>query len=68
MMTYWAGKTPCWVVRSCPDDVRRECQAFRQQDKPCWGQDTPCKRLLGAPTCLSCKIWLEYAHMEPVEE
>jgi hypothetical protein len=59
--TYWQGKCPCWVLRDCIAEVRAECQAFHDQSRPCWEYDTPCKELLGVPTCLYCEVWKRYA-------
>ena len=59
--TFWEGKMPCWTIRDCIPAVRQICSAFFDQTRPCWKQETPCKRLLGVSTCFSCEVWKRYA-------
>ena len=62
--SYWKGKTPCWAIRECPIEVRKECIAYLNPALPCWEQDSYCKKLLGAATCLSCEVLSRYNRPE----
>lgn len=58
---FWADKTPCWEIRSCVDQVRRECPAYRDQSRPCWeAEGTPCEELLQKSTCFVCEVFRLY--------
>lgn len=28
--------TPCWQIKNCPEDVRKNCTAFVDNSIPCW--------------------------------
>jgi len=48
--------TPCWVIKNCPEEVRRECTAYRDKTKPCWQLvNSACKKMR---RCESCEIYL----------
>jgi hypothetical protein len=55
---FWAGKTPCWIVRSCPEEVRNQCHAYLDRSRACWEiPDSSCSSVLGMPkTCEMCKV------------
>ncbi|GAJ04375.1 unnamed protein product, partial [marine sediment metagenome] len=33
---FWAGKTPCWEIFRCLEEVREVCPAFKYRSLPCW--------------------------------
>ena len=57
---FWAGKTPCWVMRGCIFEARHLCRAYQDQSLPCWEQKTLCKELLSIDTCFACQVFKEY--------
>ena len=58
---FWDGKVPCWVIRGCPPDARRACEAYLDQSRPCWElEDTLGKKMLGIDTCFMCEVYRLY--------
>ena len=31
-----SGQLPCWLIRGCPEDLYRDCPAYKIQSLPCW--------------------------------
>lgn len=71
---FWAGKTACWEMFSCPPEVRKECPATQHTALPCWEMEgTYCKLSdygqSGAATqiCESCRVYRKYGYPEPIQ-
>lgn len=48
---------PCWEITGCPENLRSECRAFKNNTKPCWEiNQMVCKRK--AQTCDECLVLL----------
>jgi len=30
------AQTPCWLIKACTEDERKECTAYNTYDQPCW--------------------------------
>ena len=58
---FWADKTPCWILRGCVEDACDTCDAFYDRARPCWEQETLCKRLLDMESCFACEVYRLYA-------
>jgi hypothetical protein len=58
---FWADKTPCWIFRGCVAEACDTCPAFYDRSRPCWEQDTLCKRLLDMDSCFACEVYQRYA-------
>jgi hypothetical protein len=58
---FWSDKTPCWILRGCVEVACDTCVAFRNRARPCWEQDTLCKRLLDMESCYACVVYRLYA-------
>lgn len=49
---------PCWKMKGCPEEARQECQAFRDQNAPCW-MSTRKTWLCKSQECRVCKVYVE---------
>lgn len=47
---------PCWELRNCAPERRRECQAYAQPDQPCWQVWRAAEGEL-RPACLTCFVF-----------
>ncbi len=68
---FWDGKTPCWVLRNCPEMMRDTCPSYLEQSEPCWEMpDTACDRILGTEkTCDVCCVYQAYSGLaDPAED
>ena len=71
---FWSGKTPCWEMFRCPQEVRSECPSFKYRSLPCWEiEGTYCKlfdygaRGDGTDICQYCRVYKRWGHGEPIE-
>jgi glyceraldehyde-3-phosphate dehydrogenase/erythrose-4-phosphate dehydrogenase len=71
--SFWANKTPCWELVSCPESVVRACPAPRYQRYPCWQIEGTHSKLTeqgmrGDDTgaCATCRVHKLYGQGEPV--
>jgi len=71
---FWEGKTPCWEMFRCPEEVRNECPAFKYRSLPCWEvEGTYCKLFdYGAKgddtdICQYCRVYKRWGQGEPIE-
>lgn len=48
---------PCWEIKGCPEETRRNCSAYRHHPKPCWElvSRTCINR---ADRCQTCEVYL----------
>ena len=71
---FWAGKTPCWEMFRCPEEVREECPAFKYRSTPCWEiEGTYCKLFdygakgNGTEICQYCRVYKRWGQDKPTE-
>ena len=71
---FWEGKTPCWEMFRCPQEVRNECPSFKYRSLPCWEiEGTYCKlfdygaRGDGTDICQYCRVYKRWGHGEPIK-
>ncbi len=71
---FWAGKTPCWEMFRCPQEVRNECPSFKYRSLPCWEiEGTYCKLFDygakgdGTDICQYCRVYKRWGHGEPIK-
>lgn len=71
---FWEGKTPCWEMFRCPEEVRNECPAFKYKSLPCWKiEGTYCKLFDygakgdGTDICRYCRVYKKWGSGEPIE-
>lgn len=64
---FWEGKTACWEMHACPEQVRRQCPAYFNPEFACWAiAGTPCKVNLAAGVdddvsiCYNCNVYMKY--------
>ena len=49
---------PCWELRACPDEKRKDCSAFRDHSEPCW--KVASRACAGwKDTCFKCEVFQE---------
>ena len=54
-----AAGIPCWLMTKCPDDICKECVAYRDSLEPCWTiPDTACKKF--KTDCRLCDVYLTF--------
>ena len=71
---FWEGKTPCWEMFRCPEQVRNECPAHNYRSSPCWEiEGTYCKRFdsemkgQGTQVCEVCRVYKRWGQGEPIQ-
>jgi glyceraldehyde-3-phosphate dehydrogenase (NAD(P)) len=71
--SFWEGKTPCWEIVGCPENVRNACPALKYQTYPCWMIEGTYLKLteqgmrgddIGA--CGICRVYHKYGNGEPI--
>ena len=64
---FWIDRVPCWIMRACSREARRQCSAYIDQSRPCWEHDdTLTKRLLSMDTCFTCEVFHRYGPRKSV--
>ncbi len=58
---------PCWKIKDCPDDVRANCSAFTQHDKPCWMVSDKTWEAK-SEQCRECIVYTEHAGCQSLKE
>lgn len=49
---------PCWEIRSCGEDIRKECPAILNFPVPCWDlRPRSCKE--NGHSCSDCEVYLK---------
>ncbi len=73
-MGFWEGKTTCWEMFRCPQEVRDECPAYKYRELPCWQiEGTYCKLFDygtkgdGTEICESCRVYKKWGRAEPIQ-
>ena len=71
---FWEGKTPCWDMFRCPEEMRNECPAFKYRTLPCWQiEGTYCKLMDygavgdGTEICENCRVYKRWGHGERIQ-
>ena len=49
-------KEPCWVVKTCPETVYRQCPAYHHPDIPCWMTRFRAEGIIPAE-CYRCRLF-----------
>lgn len=52
---------PCWVMLSCPDELRRTCPAYVHSNLNCWRVAATDCTMRGAD-CSTCMVYTEYIY------
>lgn len=47
---------PCWAVRNCSDEERKNCQAFHSDSFPCWEASEKAVRCKNT-NCRECEVY-----------
>jgi hypothetical protein len=71
---FWEGKTPCWEMFRCPEEVKNECPAFKYQSLPCWEIEGTYSKLYDNGTkgnntdiCQHCRVYKKWGQGKPIE-
>ena len=71
---FWKGKTPCWEMLRCPEEIRNECPAFKHKGLPCWQIEGTYSKLHGGgrrgcntDICQVCRVYKRWGQDEPIE-
>jgi len=71
---FWEGKTPCWEMNHCPDMIKNDCPAFKDQSEACWTvPGTYCKltdygaRGDDTSICEVCRVYKRCGAGQPIE-
>lgn len=71
---FWYGKTPCWKINHCPDNIKNACPAPKHPYLPCWQiEGTYCKlderNESGEDTsiCKLCLVYKQYRGRRPLQ-
>ena len=58
---------PCWKVKDCPEEIRRDCPAFNGTDAPCWAvENRPWK--CARADCRACSVYVDSADCQNVKQ
>ncbi len=50
--------SPCWEIRSCPEETREQCSAYIDRTVPCWHRaQSACAKELNQ--CEVCEIYIK---------
>lgn len=73
MENFWEGKTPCWELSRCPDEIRDACGAFKYRYLPCWEIEGTFCKLQGDGSngdsieiCSDCRVYKKFGNREPI--
>lgn len=71
---FWEGKTPCWQMFRCPDDLKKECPAFKDRSLPCWEIEGTYSKLYdygikgnSSDICQHCRVYKKWGQNKPIE-
>lgn len=54
---YLSSLTPCWKIIECPQEVREECPAYKEEaSTPCWLLDDACT-FKSKDDCRECQVY-----------
>jgi len=54
-LSYVLSLAPCWIVKQCPEEIRKQCQAYHNRSKPCWETiNALCKPCVNRISCMEC--------------
>jgi MerR family transcriptional regulator/heat shock protein HspR len=57
-LNYVLSLAPCWMIKGCPEEVRKECQAHYNHSKPCWETiNTVCRPCINRIACTDCVFY-----------
>lgn len=54
------GQKPCWEVKNCSDEKRKDCAAAQHPDIPCWHTFRSKEGIL-RDACLNCIVFSQTA-------
>ncbi|NOZ75592.1 MAG: MerR family transcriptional regulator [FCB group bacterium] len=49
---------PCWIIKPCSEEQRSTCDAFTNQDRPCW-EATNKSEVCLETDCRECPVYLK---------
>ncbi len=58
---------PCWEVVKCSDEDKKNCDAFKGHQQPCWTFDHP-KTFCENKECKSCEVYNEYSQCGAIKD
>jgi MerR family transcriptional regulator/heat shock protein HspR len=56
---------PCWKLRTCDEQDRESCSAFKVSDRPCWATEEKCTHPL--PSCRDCIVYQSVVDCEDLK-
>lgn len=71
---FWQGKSPCWEMCHCPEDIKGQCPASKNTFLPCWEIEGTYLKLSDDGTrgddlsiCQVCRVYKRYGGGKPIE-
>jgi len=55
---------PCWALRPCSEDERKNCPAFIGATRPCWMIKTELSGNCPTTNCRECKVYQSASHCD----
>ena len=71
---FWQGKSPCWEMCHCPEDIKGQCPASKNTFLPCWEIEGTYLKLSDdgirgddLSICQVCRVYKRYGQGKPIE-
>ena len=58
---------PCWSIRNCPEDERKNCRAFYRCEVPCWMESEKSWECKNAE-CQLCPVYNDHSDRHALKE
>jgi MerR family transcriptional regulator, heat shock protein HspR len=58
---------PCWDIKGCPDQEKKECRAYTEHGKACW-QFIHKNNLCAGQVCRECMVYTDYSECGRIKE
>ncbi|HVO73078.1 MAG TPA: MerR family transcriptional regulator [Ignavibacteriaceae bacterium] len=58
---------PCWKIKGCSEDDRKNCKAYASHSSPCWlfmHKENRCENL----NCKNCEVYKNYSECGAIKE
>jgi MerR family transcriptional regulator/heat shock protein HspR len=59
---------PCWEIKKCPIEIRKECPAYIDFDKPCWLHKANLKGDCATNECRECDVYNSIKSCDELKE